>query len=53
MDDIENPFIHYLITNFLENRNLVEARNSSKILFKMNDEEFDKYLDQKDWYETK
>ncbi|GGD02737.1 hypothetical protein [Hyunsoonleella pacifica] len=53
MDDIENPFIHYLITDFLENRKLVESRNFLKILFKMNDEEFDKYLDQKDWYETK
>ena len=53
MDDIENPFIHYLITDFLENRKLVESRNFSKILFKMNDEKFDKYLDQKDWYETK
>jgi hypothetical protein len=53
MDDIENPFIHYLITDFLDNRKLVESLNFSKILFKMNNEEFDKYLDQKDWYETK
>ncbi|PIA77434.1 hypothetical protein BFR04_08275 [Gaetbulibacter sp. 4G1] len=53
MDDIENPFIHYLITDFLENRKLVESRNFSKILLKMNDEEYDQYLDQKDWYETK
>ena len=53
MDDIENPFIHYLITDFLDKRKLEESRNFSKILFKMNDVEFDKYLDQKDWYETK
>ncbi len=53
MEDIEHPFIHYLITDFLENRKIEESRNFSKILFKMNDEEFDKYLDQKNWHETK
>ncbi len=53
IEDIEHTFIHYLITDFFEKRKLAESRNFSKILFKMNDKEFDKYLDQKDWYETK
>ncbi len=53
MDDIEHPFVHYLITDFLNQKANMKSRNFSKILFKMNDEEFDKYLDQKDWYETK
>jgi hypothetical protein len=53
MDDVEHPFVHYLITDFLKEKNISDSRNFSKILFKMNDEEFDKYLFQKDWYETK
>jgi hypothetical protein len=53
MDDIEHPFVYYLITDFLNKKKISETRNFSKILFKINDEEFDKYLDQKDWYETK
>lgn len=53
MDDIENPFIHFLITDFLEEKNIAERRNFSKILFKMNDMELNKHLDYKDWYETK
>ena len=53
IEDVEHPFVHYLITDFLEEKKITESRNFSKILFKMNDEEFDKFLDQKDWYETK
>ena len=53
MDDVDHPFVHYLITDFLKEKNISDSRNFSKILFKMNDEEFDKYLFQKDWYETK
>ena len=53
MEDIDHPFIHYLITDFLKEKKIVESRSLSKILFEMNDEEFDKYLDQKDFYETK
>ncbi|PKB43057.1 hypothetical protein AX016_1240 [Cellulophaga sp. RHA19] len=53
MDDIENPYILFLITDFFEERNITESRNFSKILFKMNEEEFDKHLEYKNWYETK
>ena len=53
MDDIENPYIHFLITDFFEEENIAESRNFSKILFKMNEEEFDKHLEYKNWYETK
>ncbi|WP_418501747.1 hypothetical protein [Flagellimonas sp.] len=53
LDDIKHPFVYYLITDFLDEKNISESRNFSKILFKMNDDELDKYLDQKDWYETK
>ena len=53
MDDIENPYIHFLITDFFEDENIAESRIFSKILFKMNEEEFDKHLEYKNWYETK
>ena len=53
MDDIEHPFIHFMITDFLNEKGISKSREYSKILFKMNDEEFDKHLDYKDWYETK
>jgi len=53
MDDIENPYIHFLITDFFDEENIAESRNLSKILFKMNEEEFDKHLEYKNWYETK
>ena len=41
------------ITDFFEEQNTAERRNFSKILFKMNEEEFDKHLEYKNWYETK
>ena len=53
MDDIDNPYIHFLITDFFDEENIAESRNFSKILFKMNEEEFDKHLEYKNWYETK
>ncbi|EZH75898.1 hypothetical protein ATO12_03650 [Aquimarina atlantica] len=53
MDDIEHPYIHFMITDFLNQKEVSKPREYSKILFKMNDEEFDKHLDYKDWYETK
>ena len=53
MEDIEHPSIFYMLTDYLEEKKISESRKFSKILFKMDDEEFDKYLDQKDWYETK
>jgi hypothetical protein len=53
MVDLENPFIHFLITDFFEERKTTESRNFSKILFKKNEEEFNKHLEYKNWYETK
>lgn len=53
MDDIEHPSIYFMITDFLNEKGISKSREYSKILFKMNDEEFDKHLDYKDWYETK
>ena len=34
-------------------KEVLKSREYSKILFKMNDEELDKHLDYKNWYETK
>ncbi|MDC6362225.1 MULTISPECIES: hypothetical protein [Flavobacteriaceae] len=53
MEDVEHPSINFLITDFLEKKKVIGIRNLSKILFKMNDDEYDKYLDHKNWYETK
>ncbi len=53
MDDIQHPFIHFMITDFLSQKGISKSREYSKILFRMNDEEYDKHLDYKDWYETK
>lgn len=53
MEDIQHPFIHYLITDYLVTKKVKECRDFSKILFKMNDSEFEKYEKQKHWYETK
>ncbi|SEM31817.1 hypothetical protein SAMN04488008_1161 [Maribacter orientalis] len=53
MDDIEHPSIHFMVTDFLNQKKISKSREYSKILFKMNDEEFDKHLDYKNWYETK
>ncbi|BAO54812.1 hypothetical protein [Nonlabens marinus] len=53
MDDIEHLFILYMITDFLHEDNFSDSRRYSKILFKMNNDEYDKYLDNKDCFETK
>jgi len=53
MDDIEHPSVYFMITDFLNEKGISKSREYSKILLKMNDEEFDKHLDYKDWYETK
>ena len=53
MVDIENPFIHFMITDFFEEKNIAESRNFSKILFKKNEKEFNEHLEYKNWYETK
>ena len=53
MDDIQHPFIHFKVSKFLNEKAISKSREYSKILFRMNDEEYDKHLDYKDWYETK
>lgn len=53
LEDIEGSFIHYDITDFLIKKELLEYRAYSKILFKMNDEEFEEYEKRKHWYDTK
>ncbi|MDE0534887.1 hypothetical protein [Tenacibaculum sp. L6] len=53
IDDIEHPSVYFMITDFLNEKGISKAREYSKILFKMNDVEFKKHQDYKDWYETK
>lgn len=53
LEDLEHDFVYFLITEFIQKSELNEYRNYSKILLKMNDEEFDKYEDRKYWYENK
>ncbi len=53
MDDIEHPYAHFMIIEFLNEKEISKSREYSKVLFKMNDDEFDKHLDYKEWYETK
>lgn len=53
IDDIEHPSVYFIITDFLNKKRISKSRKYSKILFKMNDEEFEKHLDYKDWYKTK
>lgn len=53
LEDVEHPSIQYRVTNFLKEKDLSEYRNFSKILFKMNDDEFEEYEKQKYWYDTK
>ncbi|WP_400078275.1 hypothetical protein [Winogradskyella sp. R77965] len=53
MDDIEHPSVYFIITDFMNKKEISKSREYSKVLFKMNDEEFDKHLDYKDWYDTK
>lgn len=53
LDDLEHPYIYYLITDYLKLEDKLNYRESSKVLFKMNDEEFDNYEIRKHQYETK
>lgn len=53
IEDLEHPFTHYEITDFLKKNDKLNYREFSKILLKMNDEEFDKYELRKHQYETK
>jgi hypothetical protein len=53
LEDLEHDFVYFLITEFIQKSELNEYRNYSKVLLKMNDEEFDKYEEKKYWYENK
>tara|TARA_R110000744_G_scaffold151843_1_gene265504 strand:- start:96 stop:467 length:372 start_codon:yes stop_codon:yes gene_type:complete len=53
IDDLEHPFTRYKITDLLKKRDKLNYRMYSKILLKMNDDEFDNYEQRKHQYETK
>ena len=53
LEDLEHDFVYFLITEFTQKSEPNEYRNYSKVLLKMNDEEFDKYEERKYWYENK
>ncbi len=53
LDDLEHDFIYFQITEYLNKTVPNEFRNYSKILLKVNDVEFDKYMKRKYWYENK
>jgi len=53
LEDLEHDFVYFLITEFIQKSEPNEYRNYSKVLLKMNDEEFDKYEERKYWYENK
>ena len=52
-EDLEHPFVHYLITDFLSKLELSEYRNFSKIILGLDDIGFDQYEKIKYQYETK
>ena len=53
LEDLEHDFVYFLITEFIKKTEPNEYRNYSKVLLKMNDEEFDKYEERKYWFENK
>ena len=53
LEDLEHDFVYFLITEFTQKSEPNEYRNYSKVLLKMDDEEFDKYEERKYWYENK
>ena len=53
IEDLEHPFTHYEITDFLKQNDKLNYREFSKFLLKMNEEEFDNYELRKHQYETK
>lgn len=52
IEDVEHPFIHYLISDFLESSKVSNTENYAKILLKMNDQEYVEYLERKRFYEN-
>ncbi len=53
LEDIDHAFTRFLITDLLKEKDDLNYREYSKILFKMNDKEFDEYELRKYHYETK
>lgn len=53
IEDLEHPFTHYELTDFLKLEDPLNYQKFSKILLKMNDEEFNNYEVRKHQYETK
>ncbi len=53
MTDLEHPFTHYEVTDFFKLKDPLNYTKFSKILLKMNDEEFSNYEISKYQYETK
>ncbi len=53
LEDLEHSFIHYLITDFIKERNPTNYNQFSKLILKMNDMKFDEYEKRKRLYETK
>jgi hypothetical protein len=53
IEDLEHSFTHDEITDFLKQKDSVNYRKFAKILFSMNDEEFNSYEIRKHQYETK
>ena len=53
LEDLEHDFVYFEITEYLKRAVPNEYRNYLKILLKVDDAEFDKYLERKYWYENK
>ena len=53
LEDLNHPFVHFLITDLLKRKNLSQYREFSKTLFAMTDAELDEYEKAKFLYETK
>ncbi|MDO6489836.1 MULTISPECIES: hypothetical protein [unclassified Cellulophaga] len=51
--DLQYPFTQYIITDFLKEKDAVNYRTYSKIIFQMTENEFKDYEKQKHAYETK
>lgn len=53
IDDLEHPFTRYMMTDFFKQIDPLNYQKYSKILLKMNDDEFRDYEIKKYQYETK
>ena len=53
LSDLDHPFTHYEISDFLKNNDSENYKKFSMMLFKMTDDEFNDYEIRKYQYETK